>query len=80
MLFGFNLESGSLGTLLGGSWVSSILYGIAIVLYFQYFQSFKREHYLVRALVIFQLLLDTLGQFGQYTMVYQYCVTNWVRS
>ncbi|KAJ7853645.1 hypothetical protein B0H14DRAFT_3450073 [Mycena olivaceomarginata] len=65
------------GTSLIGSWLASILCGIAYAQAFTYFSNFPNDSWIRKALVIASILFSLVGLVGAYADVYFPCVTFW---
>ncbi|KAJ7815506.1 hypothetical protein B0H14DRAFT_3878277 [Mycena olivaceomarginata] len=64
-------------TSLIGSWLASILCGLAYAQAFAYFSNFPNDSWIRKALVIASILFSLVGLVGAYADVYFPCVTFW---
>ncbi|KIK52156.1 hypothetical protein GYMLUDRAFT_233573 [Collybiopsis luxurians FD-317 M1] len=66
-----------LGTLLLGTWASSMLYAVILKETWSYFNNFSRDGFGLKLLVAVTVLCDTVALAGSYATVYLYTISHW---
>ncbi|VDB86650.1 unnamed protein product [Peniophora sp. CBMAI 1063] len=67
----------TLGTLLVGIWFNTYLYGIVTYQSAAYWRTPFNDHLLIKAMVLFLFVLDTVHSAAVLEMAWYYCVTNY---
>ncbi|KAF9023274.1 hypothetical protein BDZ89DRAFT_1162836 [Hymenopellis radicata] len=72
-----SLYDDPLGSILIGSWISSMLFMLIITKTITYYTSFKSDALRLKLFVAFAVTVDTLSLIGDYADVYLYTVSHW---
>jgi hypothetical protein len=67
----------AIGGPLAGSWVSSMLFGLEILCYVNYFRKFRQDSAFVRCCVVASAMLSITNQVNQWYFVFANCVMAW---
>ncbi|KAF9032267.1 hypothetical protein BDZ89DRAFT_1063445 [Hymenopellis radicata] len=67
----------SLGALLIGSWFNAMFYMLELQQAYTYFTTYRRDPKLIKGVVTFSLVVDTLGTANNCACIYLYTITHW---